>query len=196
MTPNDKSYEQTVADYMARPGAADTARAYAILSGLDLPDVVASVWNEAHALYLSLRQGYSVTGPEIRNFDSAWNVWTANPPGPTDPEALVHANRALLFYKKANIAATAQQSEAENRPERFAFATRTLMRYWEIGADVAHLASVIEATRPIAPEGPSEGPIEVKVGTVDELKAHLNAVEASLARISASIKALRTATIP
>ena len=192
MTSSEKSDEQTVAEYKAHPGAADTARAYAALCGLSLPMVVASVWNEAHALFIALRREYSAAGPEIRNFDSAWNVWTDNAPSPNDPEALVHANRALLFYKKANSAAIAQHAQDQERPDRLAFANRTLTDYWEIGADMARLASIIEATRPTASAGHAGSPAEVPIGNEDELKAHIDAVEANLTKIASAIKAVRT----
>ena len=63
-----KSDDQILAEYMADPGAAETAHAYAHLSGSSLPKVVASVWNEAQALYLLLRQEYAGSGPRDQQF--------------------------------------------------------------------------------------------------------------------------------
>ena len=191
MTPSQKSDEQTAADYRANPGSADAARAYAILSGRNLPKLVASVWDEAHRLYVALRQAYPAAGPEIRNFDSAWHVWTANPPSPNEPEALVHANRVLLFYQTAHRATATQDRQDHDSRERLAFANRTLTHYWEIGADMARLASIIEATRPTSADGNPKSPAGVPIGNEDELKAHIETVEARLTTIAASIKAVR-----
>ncbi len=189
MTTN-KTDDQILAEYMANPGATEPARAYAHLSGSNLPKMIASVWAEAQALYLILRQEYSGSGPEISNFDSAWNVWTDNRPHSADPEGLIHANRALLFYKRANTAATAQHAETQTPPARLAVLRAAMATYWDIGAEMARLASTVEATRPMT----SNLSAEVPVVTEETLKIHLDEVEAGLSKIMADLKAIRNAT--
>ena len=182
-----KSDDQILAESMADPGAAETAHAYAHSKGGSLPKVVTSVWNEAQALYLLLRQEYAKTGPEISNFDTAWNVWTDNRPHPADPEGLIYANKALLFYKKANTAATAKHAETQTSPE-LAASRAAMATYWEIGAHMARLASAIEATRP-TPSNPSP---EAPTVTQDRLNAHLDEVEAALSKIMTDIATIRS----
>ena len=187
-----KSEDQILAESMAAPGAAETARAYGHPSGSSLPKVVDSLWNEAQALYLLLRQEYSGSGPEISNFDTAWNVWTDNRPHSADPEGLIYANRALLFYKKANTAAAAQHAETQTPPERLAASRAAMATYWKIGADLVRLASTIEATRP----PPSDPSPKAPTVTQDRLQACLDEVEAALSKIMADIKTIRSTAAP
>ena len=182
-----KSDQQSVADDLADPGAAEPARAFAELGGSSLPKVVASVWKEAHALYLLLRRGCSEAGPERSNFDSAWNVWTDNTPDHADPEALIYANRALSFYQRANSSAAVANAEIPANPEL----NGALASYWTIGEDMARLAGTIEATRPT----PSAILAGGTIGTEDELKAHLDEVEAGLARVLAGLRAIRNTVV-
>ena len=183
---------QIIAKYVASSKAADTPRDHANLSGESLSKMVASVWNEAQARYLALRHEYPSAGPEISNFDNAWNIRTTNCPPPTDPEALVYANRALSFYKKGGIAAAAEHSQGLR--SRLAYANRALPAYWMIGTELARLAASIEATQPISPQRQLAASAEVSIGTEDELNKHIDLLEAELAKITAAIKAVRTET--
>ena len=183
-----KSDDQIPAESMVDPGAAETAHAYAHLKGSSLPKGVASVWNEAQMLYRLLRQEYSGSGPEVSNFDTAWNVWTDNRPHPADPEGLIYANRALLFYKRAHTTATAKHAETQTASERLAASRAALATLWEIGADMARLASTIEATRPASSNPASEAPAV----TPERLQAYLDEVETALSKIMADIKTIRS----
>ncbi len=180
---------QIIAKHAANSNAAETLRPHANLSGESLSKMVASVWNEAQARYLALRQEYPSAGPEIINFDNAWNIRTTNCPPPTDPEALAYANRALSFYKKAGIEAAAEHSQG--LPARLAYANRALPAYWMIGIELAQLAASIEATRPTSPQRQLSGSPETPIGTEEELKKYLDLLEADLVKITTAIKAVR-----
>ena len=63
--------------------------------------------------------------------------------------------------------------------------------YWLIGTELARLAASIETTRPTSPQRQSDASPEIVIGTEDELKKHLDLVEADLAKITAAIEAVR-----
>ena len=155
------------------------------LSGGSLPKTVAAVWNEAHMRYLALRREYPGAGPEIRNFDNAWNVWSTNRPAPNGPDPLVYANRVLSFYEKAGSAAAAEHARALP-----ALTQRALPAYWMIGADLARLAASIDATRPTASQR-QDNLLATPIHTKDGFKEHIDLVAIDLAKIVAAIDTLR-----